>query len=255
MNFAMAAFFRRAALVATRSGRPELAAAANVAALEVHPTFKVGNVSRPAPRLRARPGFVGNSSTNAPPSNVPTTNGPPYPCPGNVDPNTWDYNRGCPIDVCSDMTQGVTMGCETSRVCNYNVIGANTLGTDGIAPGTAERINFTAGDAVSFTPKFLYFEALPFGSNTTVDLALLPASRSTVPVLLQDALIGRISQIRRGGSSDVAIPSSAYAATKELTRVDWGTFTSTQEKNLGLIFYNPNAAMPIHTFACLWGDI
>lgn len=253
MNTQMAAFFRRAALVATRAGHPELALAASMAALETHPAFTIGNVSRPAPGLRARPGFVGHPS--APPSNAPTPSGPPYPCPGNVDPNTWDYNRGCPIDVCSDMTTGVTMGCETPRVCNYNVIGANTLGTAGIAPGTASPVNFTAGDATSFTPKFLYFEAQPYNDENTINITLLPASRDSAPVLLQDALIGRVSQIRRGGNAAVAIPSSAYAATKDLTRVDWGTFTSTQEKNLSLVFYNPNSVFPIHSFACLWGDI
>ncbi|MCX4247754.1 hypothetical protein [Paraliomyxa miuraensis] len=71
------------------------------------------------------------------------------------------------------------MGCDTPRPCNFNVIGANTLGTTGINPGQARPLNVTAGDAGKFTPKFYYFEALPYNDEQTVDITLLPASRDS----------------------------------------------------------------------------
>jgi len=170
----------------------------------------------------------------------------------------WDYHRGCPIDVASSMgctKDGVSLNCDTEQPCGVNVIGSNTLGTEGIPPGEVVPLNVTAGDATRFETKAMYFEALPYGDPDLIDLTALPPSRSTMPIILVDALVGRISQLRRGGAPDVGLPQGAYSNTKELVPVDWAAFTSTTEHNLSLLFYNPNRDVTLHAFVALWGDI
>jgi hypothetical protein len=253
----------------------------------VAPMRKPGIV-RPHQAWKRRAGFVGDGppapyggapSNNLPPNTgMPLDNGggcmpptypqpygaqqqpypcPPYPCPQGMDPRWWDYGRGCPIDQASSMgcTGGVTMGCESDQPCGVNVIGANTLGTEGVPPGEVVPLQVTAGDATKFRTKAIYFEALPFADNELVDVALLPPSRTTMPIILVDALVGRISQLRRGGSPDVGLTQGGYANTKELVPTDWAPFTSTTEHNLALLFFNPNRGATVHVFVDLWGDI
>lgn len=194
-----------------------------------------------------------------PPGYPPAQPMPPfYPCPQGLHPLQWDFQRGCPIDVGSSMgctKDGVTLNCDSEQPCGVNVIGSNTLGTDGIPPREVVPLNVTAGDATKFATKAIYFEALPYSDTDAVDVAALPASRDTMPVILVDALVGRISQLRRGGAPDVGLPQGAYANKKELVPVDWAAFTSTTEHNLSLLFYNPNVNTPLHVFVALWGDI
>lgn len=233
----------------------------------VAPTRKPG-VLRPHQAWKRRAGFVGQqgSSVNLPtptahPVDLPQPTGggaaPPYPCPPTIDPRWWDYNRGCPIDQVPNTgcTDGVTMYCDTEQPCGVNVIGANTLGTEGIPPGEVVPLQVTAGDATKFRTKAIYFEALPFGDPDLVDVSALPPGRGTMPLILVDALVGRISQLRRGGSPDVGLTQGGYANSKELVPVDWAPFTSTTEHNLALLFFNPNRGVTVHVFVDLWGDI
>lgn len=191
------------------------------------------------------------------PPTFPPYGMPPYPCPQGMDPRWWDYNQGCPIDHASSMgcTSGVTMGCESEQPCGVNVIGANTLGTEGVPPGEVVPLQVTAGDATKFRTKAIYFEALPFADNELVDVGALPPGRGTMPIILVDALVGRISQLRRGGSPDVGLTQGGYSNTKELVPTDWAPFTSTTEHNLALLFFNPNRGVTVHVFVDLWGDI
>ena len=170
---------------------------------------------------------------------------------------TLERNEECPIDIATSMgtTGGVTMDCDTPQPCGVNVIGGNTLGTAGIAPGATVPLVITAGDAGSFKPKAIYFEALPFSSNDLVDPAALPGGCCVLPLIMVDALVGRLSQLRRGGSADVGLTQGGFANTKELVPVDWARFVSTNEQNLTLLFYNPNVNQTIHAFVDLWGDI
>ena len=238
----------------------------------VAPMRKPGAV-RPHQAWKRRAGFVGQGSTNpsspnapvpgTPPTGIPIDQGggscmpPPYPCPQGMDPRYWDYHHGCPIDQVPSMgcTSGVTMGCDSEQPCGVNVIGANTLGTEGIPPGEVVPLQVTAGDATKFRTKAIYFEALPYAENDLVDVGALPPGRGTMPVILVDALVGRISQLRRGGSPDVGLTQGGYSNTKELVPTDWAPFTSTTEHNLALLFFNPNRGTTIHVFVDLWGDI
>ena len=207
-----------------------------------------------APQPTGTPGANGGCM---PPPTYPVPYGPPYPCPQGMDPRAWDYGRGCPIDPSPLMgcPGGVTMGCESEQPCGVNVIGANTLGTAGVPPGEVVPLQVTAGDATKFRTKAIYFEALPFSDEELVDVAALPPGRSTMPIILVDALVGRISQLRRGGSPDVGLTQGGYANTKELVPTDWAPFTSTTEHNLALLFFNPNRGVTVHVFVDLWGDI
>ncbi|MCA9652549.1 MAG: hypothetical protein KC501_21715 [Myxococcales bacterium] len=233
----------------------------------VAPTRKPG-VLRPHQAWKRRAGFVGQGATatlpgmpsGAPVNQPPGSGGcaqPPYPCPPTIDPRWWDFNRGCPIDhaTSAGCVDGVTMSCDTEQPCGVNVIGANTLGTEGIPPGEVVPLQVTAGDATKFHTKAIYFEALPFGDTELVDVTALPPGRQTMPVILVDALVGRISQLRRGGSPDVGLTQGGYSNTKELVPVDWAPFTSTTEHNLALLFFNPNRGITLHVFVDLWGDI
>lgn len=286
MNNLMASFYRRAAQFAKQEGYPDLATSALLAATEIDATFSIGNVNRPG-HNKARAGFVGQpthllapgmptggtgvplppggSSRPVPvdqrpipvdqPSHLPVNQpyGYPYPCPPGMDPNLWNYKEGCPIDQC-DKGGGVTMNCDTPTFCNYNLIGQNTLSTDGIAAGSDGRLVVTAGDSASFTPKYFYYEAQPFATNATIDITALPPAFDSAPVLMQDVFVGRISQLRRGGSPDVAIPQGAFSKEHHIVPVDWAPFTSTQEQNWSGIFYNPNG-FTVHVFIAMWGDI
>jgi len=238
----------------------------------VMPARRKTGVVRPHQAWKRRAGFVGQGTSTSMPStpsgapvNNPHTDGgscmpptvpPPYPCPPGIDPQWWDYNQGCPIDHAAvNCVDGVTMGCETVQPCGVNVIGANTLGTDGIPPGEVVTLQVTAGDATKFHTKAIYFEALPYGDEGLIDVAALPPGRSTMPLVLVDALVGRNSQLRRGGSPDVGLSQGGYANSKELVPVDWAPFTSTTEHNLALLFFNPNRGITVHVFVDLWGDI
>lgn len=249
----------------------------------VAPQRSQPGVLRPHQAWKRRAGFVGEGSgvplpnpygnqgpglpptgmpgcmppTTPPGTCMPPTYPPPYPCPQGFDPRAWDYNRGCPIDQASSMgcTGGVTMGCDSEQPCGVNVIGANTLGTAGVPPGEVVPLQVTAGDATKFRTKAIYFEALPYGDDGLVDVTQLPPGRSTMPIVLVDALVGRISQLRRGGSPDVGLTQGGYANTKELVPTDWAPFTSTTEHNLALLFFNPNRGVTVHVFVDLWGDI
>jgi len=220
-----------------------------------------GNQSMPNPYGNQAPPNVPQASSMPgacmPPTFPPPYPCPPYPCPQGMDPRAWDYNRGCPIDPVAPMgcTGGVTMGCDSEQPCGVNVIGANTLGTAGVPPGEVVPLQVTAGDATKFRTKAIYFEALPFAEDELVDVTLLPPGRSTMPIILVDALVGRISQLRRGGSPDVGLTQGGYANTKELVPTDWAPFTSTTEHNLALLFFNPNRGQTVHVFVDLWGDI
>jgi len=176
---------------------------------------------------------------------------------GQAAPAAGDYQgypaNGCAIDVAGSMPTG--MGCEDVPPCGTNVIGGNTLGTTGIAPGTTGSVVITAGDAGYFQPRAIYFEGQPFATQDLIDPSVLPGGCCNVPLLLVDAAIGRVSMLRRGGSPDRALIQGGFANTKELVAVDWGEFVSTNEQNLTLFFYNPNQDITIHAFVDLWGNI
>lgn len=166
--------------------------------------------------------------------------------------NTAPPTAHCPVDSVGPPTG---MGCDTQPPCGVNVIGGNTLSTPGIAPGLTRTVTITAGDAGYFQPRAVYFEAHEVNNNDTITTANLAGGCCSWPIILIDVLIGRISMLRRGGSADRGLIQGGFANTKELVAVDWGEFVSTNEQNLSLVFYNPNAAVTVHGFVDIWGNI
>lgn len=203
-------------------------------------------------RRTSRGGPHGRGIGQASSAAIPTSAGDVVVYPG---PDGGWYPEGhpkCPIDQAGPPTG---MGCDSPSPCGVNVIGGNTFGTNGIAPAATGTLVITAGDAGYFHPKAIYFEGMPWATQDLIDLAALPVGCCTVPVYLVDALIGRVSMLRRGGAANVALTQGAFANTKELVAVDWGEFVSTNEQNLSLLFYNPNQNQTIHAAFVTWGDI
>ncbi|MCR9165948.1 MAG: hypothetical protein ACE37F_25340 [Nannocystaceae bacterium] len=212
----------------------------------------VGDAPAPAnvPAPTADPYYPNGNPTD--PSNPPGSPGqyPPGPTGGAPYPHGQTY----PQPECDPCGHGVTMHCETPTPCGANAIGQTTFGSDGIPPGVVTPVVVTAGDAKSFKPTKLFFEAMPWASPDLIDTDRL-RGRSSLPLFLVDALVGRKSQLRRGGSPALGISQSAYANSKEIELVDWEEFTSTTEHNLSLLFFNPNKDIPVHASVVLWGDI
>lgn len=232
---------RRASAPAYAYGYPQQGgyvgdAPANVPAPTADPYYPNGNPRDPS----NPPGSPGQYPPGPP-------GGAPYPQP----PQGQTYPQPPECDPCG---HGVTMHCETPTPCGANAIGQTTFGSEGIPPGVVTPVVVTAGDAKSFKPTKLFFEAMPWASPDLIDTDRL-RGRSSLPLFLVDALVGRKSQLRRGGSPALGISQSAYANSKEIELVDWEEFTSTTEHNLSLLFFNPNKDIPVHASVVLWGDI
>ena len=203
----------------------------------------------PAYRYPPRAAYVGE----APPANPPPPSADPYNPNGTpVDPNyppgyppgypgyppgppggapcpPTHYPQGqtmYPDPNCDPCGHGVTQYCETPTPCGVNAIGQTTFGTAGIPPGVVTPVVVTAGDAKKFKANKLYFEGLPWASPDLIDTTRLPAGQSSLPLFLVDALVGRKSQLRRGGSPAFGISQGAYANSKENELVDWEEFTA-----------------------------
>ncbi|MCR9165544.1 MAG: hypothetical protein ACE37F_00825 [Nannocystaceae bacterium] len=223
-----------------------------------------------------RGGYVGEASANgtqqqpAPPPTPPTSD-PYYPNGNPIDPQnppgSGQYPQGYPNGVpcypppqppprdCDPCGHGVTMHCETPTPCGSSVIGQTTFGTEGIQPGQVLPLSITAGDAKTFKPTRLFFEAFPWAGPELIDIGRMPPGATSLPVFMVDAFVGRQSQIRRGGSTSMSISQSAYANSKPIEVVDWQEFTSTNEHTLAIHLLNPNKDIPIHASVTLWGDI
>lgn len=213
------------------------------------------NTPQPVPSPTAEPYYPdGNPIDPSYPPRYPhpgPPGGAPYPQP----PQGQAYPPPQTTGQCDPCGHGVTQFCETPTPCGANVIGQTTFGTNGIQPGQILPISITAGDAKTFKPTRLFFEAFPWAGPDLIDIGRMPPGATSLPVFMVDAKVGRTSQIRRGGSTDMSISQSAYANSKPIEVVDWQEFTSTNEHTLSLHLLNPNKDIPIHAAVTLWGDI
>ena len=168
----------------------------------------------------------------------------------------WLYDhRGEPICPIDQVGVPTSMGCEDPAPCGVNVIGGNTLGSTGVPAAGTGNIIVTAGDAAQFQPRAFYFEAHGFNNSGTINDAGLAGGQESFPVLLIDVFVGRVSMLRRGGEAERGLIQGGFSKKKPLVAVDWGDFVSTQEQNLTLQFYNPNANVALHVFCDIWGNI
>lgn len=138
--------------------------------------------------------------------------------------------------------------------CDCHVIGGNTLNTAGI--GTASLaarfgpVQLDSGDAAAFIPYYLYVVAFQVGGaapNTTIQGAPLM-------VLLQNSRSGQEPNMRRASETDpnLGVAALVYGDRKELECIDWQRFSSQNNQQLTLTFYNPNN-VTVHIFVDIWG--
>lgn len=134
--------------------------------------------------------------------------------------------------------------------CDCHVIGANTLGTAGIASGATGTLTIDSGDATYFEPYYIAILALQ-ASATDNDLV---ANAAPLLALLMDSLSGREPNMRRASATNFAfgVWTLIFGDEKEIECVDWRRFASTNNQQLTMTFGNPNVNA-IHVFVNLWG--
>ena len=133
--------------------------------------------------------------------------------------------------------------------CECQVIGTNTLLTNGVASATFGTLTIDSGDADFFIPYFMFIVALQTGATPT-----LSTQGGVLPVLLQQSRSGQEPNMRRASVTDPSfgVNTLVYGQFKDLECVDWRQFASTNNQQLTLTFFNPNE-VSVHIFVDLWG--
>ncbi len=133
--------------------------------------------------------------------------------------------------------------------CECQVIGTNTLLTNGIASAAFGPLTIDSGDADFFIPYYMFIVALQVGATPT-----LSTQGGVLPVLLQQSRSGQEPNMRRASVTDPSfgVNTLVYGQFKDLECVDWRRFASTNNQQLTLTFFNPNE-VAVHIFVDLWG--
>lgn len=137
--------------------------------------------------------------------------------------------------------------------CDCHLLGANTLtvaaGADNtIAAGGTGTVNVDSGDAGYFIPYFMSvvaFESLGADEVDPTDQLL---------VLLIQSRSGQHANMRRQSPTDPAVGAQmwVYGQHKQVECVDWAAFSSTNNQQLVLTFFNPTE-LAAHVFVNIWG--
>ncbi len=138
--------------------------------------------------------------------------------------------------------------------CDCHVIGGNTLNTAGI--GTASQalrfgnVQLDSGDAPAFVPYYIFVTAFQVGGGaptTTIQ-------GNPLMVLLTNSKSGQNPNMRRASDDDprFGVAALVYGQDKELECVDWRKFSSTNNQQIILRFFNTNS-VTVHVFVDLWG--
>lgn len=146
--------------------------------------------------------------------------------------------------------------------CDCHVLGTNSLNVIanqdaglglGVPSGAFGVLLLDTGDAGYFVPYYMAifaFEADPAGPG------VLGAGAGGTPLVvnLQDSKSGREPNMRRASETDPSfgVATLIYGQEKELECVDWRQFSSTNNQQMSLTFYNPNS-VPVHIFVDMWG--
>lgn len=179
------------------------------------------------------------------------------------------YDAGCGVDAfvhgpAVEGAGGPGSNCPVAPpYCGCNVLGGNTLGAAGDNdPIAAQSVGINpividSGDACRWQPRSMLIRA--YSALDDAGMAL-PAGQINcsrpASALLFSAQVGNIFMTRRVasiGQVDFGMIIDGWSDRKELTCVDWSAFTSTNNQQLRLDFYNP-CNEPIHVFVDLWGD-
>lgn len=137
--------------------------------------------------------------------------------------------------------------------CDCHLVAGNTLsvaaGVDNtIAAGAAGNVTIDSGDAGYFIPYYMSVVALESLAANQVNPATI------LMVLLIQSLSGQVANMRRQSPNDpgVGVHNLAYAEHKQVECVDWHAFSSQQNQELVLTFFNPTE-VAAHVFVDIWG--
>ncbi len=201
-------------------------------------------------RYGARYG-VGQAGTpsSAPPTTPPPRTGGGGGC-GSGGGGGAFVDSGCTAGTGRRVKYADGYSCEVRpRKCECQVVGTNTLLTNGIASAAFGPLTIDSGDADFFIPYYMFIVALQTGATPT-----LSTQGAVLPVLLQQSRSGQEPNMRRASVTDqsVGVNTLVYGQFKDLECVDWRKFSSTNNQQLTLTFYNPNE-VAVHIFVDLWG--
>lgn len=238
----------------TRRARALLAMMAASAGLAPpqHESFEIGG--KQYPRYDERYGQRYNVGA-APPSTVPVPpggggSGGRGGCGGGSSSASDFVASGCSAGEGRRVQYENNYSCEVRpRKCNCQVIGGNTLLTNGIASAAFGTVTLDSGDADFFVPYYMFIVALQIGATPT-----LSTQGGPLPVLLQNSRSGREPNMRRASETDPSfgVNTLVYGQFKDLECVDWRKFASVNNQQLVLTFNNPNE-VSVHIFVDLWG--
>lgn len=135
--------------------------------------------------------------------------------------------------------------------CDCHVIAVNTINSNGIASGATGTLTLDSGDASYFVP--YYIAVIAFQVNGT-DNGLIANPGTPLMALLINSTSGREPNMRRASATDptFGVWTLIYGFEKEIECVDWRKFSSTNNQQLTMDFYNPNN-VDIHVFVNVWG--
>ncbi len=172
----------------------------------------------------------------------------------NAPPRQWD-DSGCNAGVGRPTVWGEPQPCDVKPPrCDCHVIGGNSLLTAGI--GTASQaarfgqIQLDSGDAPAFVPYYMFVCAFQVGGaapTTTIQ-------GNPLMVLLTNSKSGQNPNMRRASDDDprFGVTALVYGQDKELECVDWRKFSSQNNQQIFLRFFNTNS-VTVHVFVDLWG--
>lgn len=138
--------------------------------------------------------------------------------------------------------------------CDCHVLGSNTLTTAGLGTATqAARfgpVTIDSGDASAFVPYYIFVCAFQVGGaapTTTIQ-------GNPLMVLLTNSKSGQNPNMRRASDDDprFGVAALVYGQDKELECVDWRKFSSTNNQQMVMRFFNTNS-VSVHVFVDLWG--
>lgn len=142
--------------------------------------------------------------------------------------------------------------CPPEFLCDCDLIGVTTLGTEPIATNTNRLITVTNFDAVALQPVAIWFTAFVADAVAPNDLIATPVVE--VPCIIQGVTVGQQGQLRAAGIGN-ALNSAAFAATREPVCIDWAPFRSQNGQELQLNSANIVADVSVHFFAVLWTNV
>lgn len=167
------------------------------------------------------------------------------------DPSNCGAGTGRPWEPSADSGQPCTV--KPPR-CDCHVIGGNTLTTAGLGTATqAARfgdVTIDSGDASAFVPYYIFVAAFQVGGaapTTTIQ-------GNPLMVLLTNSKSGQNPNMRRASDDDprFGVAALVYGQDKELECVDWRKFSSTNNQQIRMRFFNTNS-VTVHVFVDLWG--